>query len=56
VDGGALLEKQQRFEEREGIFAAGDADGYTVAFANHAETADGFADFTQDGFFDVHCY
>ena len=36
------------------VFAAGNGYGDAVACANHAEAMDGFADFAQEGFFEVH--
>ena len=41
-------------EEGEGVLAAGERHGHAVAVADHLEAADGFADFPQQGFFEVH--
>ncbi len=54
IDGRAFLQQHQRFEERDGIFAAGYGYGYAVAIANHFETMNRFADFAQQVFFEVH--
>lgn len=48
------METEQGFQQRERMFAAGEAEGDAITRANHAETLDGFAGFAQNGFFDVH--
>ena len=54
IDGGALLQKQQGFEKRKGVFTAGNAHGDTIALADHFEAADGFAHLAQNCLFEVH--
>lgn len=44
VDGGALTQQKEGFEEAEGVFAAGKADGDAIALANHLEAGHGLAD------------
>jgi hypothetical protein len=48
IDGRALLQEQQGFEQSERVFAAGYADCNAVAFPDHAESADCLPDFTQN--------
>lgn len=54
VDGRAFCEQEKRFEQGNGILAAGYGYGNAVAVANHAEAMNGFADFPQQSFFEVH--
>ena len=51
VDGRTFLEEQERLEQRNGVFAAGEGDCDTVAVANHTETADGLPYFAQQRLF-----
>ena len=44
-DGSALLQKQERFQQSDGILAAGQSDGDPVALADHLEALDCLADF-----------
>lgn len=53
VDGGAFLEQDEGFEQREGIFAAGEGDGHAIAVADHLEAVDRLADLAQKCFFEV---
>jgi hypothetical protein len=53
IDGRALLQNQQRFEQRHGILAAGHAYGDAISIADHAELADGFADLAKNCFFEI---
>jgi hypothetical protein len=50
VDGSALLQPQQSFEQRERILAARYTHGDAVAFANHLEATNGLAHLAQNGF------
>lgn len=56
VDWGAFLQEQEGFEEGNGILAPGDCDRDGIAGADHIEAMDGFADFPQQCFFEIHCY
>ncbi len=47
------LETAERFEQRQGILAARDTDGDTVAGANHIEFVDGLAGLAHQAFFDI---
>jgi hypothetical protein len=47
IDGRALLQEQEGFQHGHGILTAGDGGGHAIAFANHAETLDSFANLPQ---------
>jgi hypothetical protein len=51
INGRTLLQNQQGFEQRQRVFASGQTNGNPIAMANHAEFADGLADFVENGFF-----
>ena len=54
IDRRALLQQQQRLEQGDGILAARNGDGDAVAVADHLEAMNRFADFPQQGLFEVH--
>lgn len=54
IDRCALLEQQQSFKQRHGIFAARHSDGDAVAIPDHFEAVNRFTDFPQQSFFQIH--
>jgi len=50
VDGGAVAQQQQGFEQRERVLTAGKTHGDAIAFPDHFEPGYGFAHFTEDDF------
>ncbi len=50
------MQQAESFEQREGIFAAGDANRDAVAFADHVEAFYGFAGFLEECSFGMHLF
>ena len=54
VDGRALGQQQQRFQQRYGVLAARERHGHPVAVANHLEAVDGLSHLAQQCLFQFH--